>query len=82
VATTVPTVKVPRFYLEDKHADIRASRGEDFHYSWVVGENQLLTVEYIPGNWPALTASVGNESVEKMAATLREIGFEIEGETD
>ena len=73
-------VQLPEFYQESKWADIKAHRGDDFHYAWVVGDNQLLTVEYIPMNWPCLTVSVGSETVEQMKATLREIGFEIEGE--
>lgn len=76
MVTTVPEGVIPHFFLESKHADIQASRGEDFHYSWEVGGG-LLTAEYIPANWPCLTVSVGNETVEKMKATLIEIGFEI-----
>jgi hypothetical protein len=74
--------KLPALYLESKHADIQAHRGEDFHYSWKVGKNQLLTVEYIPSDWPPLTCSIGHESVDDMKKTLREIGFDIEGEED
>lgn len=72
--------KLPALLLESKHADIKAHRGEDFHYSWKVGENQLLTVEYIPQNWPQLTVSIGEYKVEGMKNTLRNIGFDIEGE--
>ena len=76
-----PTVvKFPEFYLESKYAYIKAHREDDFHYAWVVGDNQLLIVEYIPMNWPCLRVSIGPETVEKMKATLREIGFEIEDE--
>ena len=77
MVTTYPTTEMPKFYLEGKHANIRAFRGEDFHYSWKVGDNQLLTVEYIPANWPALTCSTGDKTVEQMKAILTEIGFEI-----
>jgi len=76
MVTTVPATNAPHFYLESKHADIQAFRGEDFHYSWKVGGG-LLTVEYIPANWPCLTVSVGDVTVEKMKATLDEIGFEL-----
>ena len=75
--TTIPTKEVPHLYLESKHADIEAFRERDFHYSWVVGNNQLLTVEYIPENWPCLTESVGSKTVKQMKAILQEIGFEI-----
>lgn len=78
----ISSEKMPEFYLESKHADIKAHREDDFHYAWVVGDNQLLIVEYIPLNWPCLTVSVGSETVEKMKATLREIGFDIEGEEE
>jgi len=64
-------------WLEDKHADIRARRGEDFTYAWEVGKKQLLCVEYIPANWPALTVWVSTKTVEEMKQTLREINFEI-----
>ncbi len=70
--------EIPELYLEDKHADIQAFRFDDFHYSWVIGDNQLLTAEYIPGNWPCFTISIGNKTVEKMKVTLREMGFNIE----
>jgi len=70
---------MPDFYLESKHADIQASRGDDVHYSWVVGDGQLLTVEYIPDNWPCLTVSIAKQTVAKMKATLQEIGFEVDG---
>ena len=75
--SSMPAVEIPTFYLESKHADIKAYRERDFHYSWVVGDKQLLTVEYIPDNWPDLTCGVGNETVEQMKVTLTEIGFEI-----
>ena len=78
MVTDSPTTEFPQFYLESKHADIKAFRERDFHYSWVVGENQLLTVEYIPENWPCLTVSIGNKTVKAMKSILREIGFEIE----
>jgi len=77
MVTTYPAKGLPKFYLESKHADIQATRGEDFHYSWVIGDSQLLTVEYIPANWPCLTVSVATETADHMRATLAEIGFEI-----
>uniref|UniRef100_A0A6M3KJP6 Uncharacterized protein n=1 Tax=viral metagenome TaxID=1070528 RepID=A0A6M3KJP6_9ZZZZ len=79
---TYPADKIPEFYLESKHADIKASRGEDFHYSWAVGWGQLLTVEYIPANWPSVTVSIATKSPAAMKETLREIGFEIEGDDE
>jgi len=74
---TMQTDELPKLYLESKHADIKAFRERDFHYSWVVGKDQLLGVEYIPENWPCLTVSIGSKTVEQMKATLKELGFEI-----
>lgn len=78
MAETTQTAELPELYLESKHADIKAFRDRDFHYSWVVGKNQLLTVEYIPTNWPCLNVSIGSKTVKQMKATLKEIGFEID----
>jgi len=77
MANTMQTAELPKLYLESKHADIKAFRERDFHYSWVVGKDQLLGVEYIPENWPCLTVSIGSKTVEQMKATLKELGFEI-----
>ena len=78
MASNIPTTQLPIFNLESKHADIVAFRGDDFHYSWLVGKNQLLTVEYIPDNYPSLNVVITDRTVEQMKATLEEIGFEIQ----
>lgn len=70
--------KLANQFLESKHADIKATRDDDFHYAWQIGENQLLSVEYIPNNWPCLTVCIDNSTVEGMTKTLAEIGFEIQ----
>lgn len=64
------------FYTESKWADYRFERGNnDFYVAWIMGQ-EVLSVEYIPTNWPALTVIV--QSVSKFKKTLKrlkEIGY-------
>ena len=75
--------------LEDKHADIKARRGDDdFFYAWC-GEfhmsiydksKKYVSVEYIPSNWPALLVVIGTDTldVEEQKKKLEGIGYEVE----
>ena len=64
------------FYTESKWADHRLERGDnDFFLAWIKGK-EVLSVEYIPANYPALTVIVS--PLGKLKGTLkrlREIGY-------
>jgi len=41
-------------YLESKTADYCYIRGDDWHLGFILGD-EVLSIEYIPANWPAVT---------------------------
>jgi len=78
MVTTYPATGLPDFHLEDKHADIQATRGHDFHYTWQITESQVVCLEYIPGNWPCLDIWTSTKTIPELKASLEANGFEIE----
>jgi hypothetical protein len=73
----VKRTAVPSLYLDNKHPDVEATRGDDFHYSWVLDDGKTLTVEYIPENYPSLTVTIDNDTPEELKATLRKLRFDV-----
>ncbi len=41
-------------YLESKRADFCYTRNNDWLLGFIFG-NEVLSIEYIPANWPAVT---------------------------
>ena len=72
-------------YLEDKHADIKATRGDnDFYYAWRCND-KVVSVEYTPMNWPAVTVLIADKKAfdfKEQVTTLKEMGYKIEEEQE
>lgn len=64
--------------LEDKHADIKSWRENDFHYAWELAKGKTLCVERVPDNWPALNVWIDTRPLSKIRKSLKKIGFEME----
>ena len=79
MVTTYPSKGFPKFWLEDKHADIRAFRGDnDFTFVWQITDKQLVVAEWIPANYPAFTVYTSEKTIRAFKKLLKEIGYEIE----
>ena len=77
-----PKARTRDTFLESKHADIKATRDDDFYYAWRCNE-KVVSVEYTPMNWPAVTVLIANKEAfdfKEQVTTLKEIGYEIEEE--
>jgi len=64
------------FYTESKSADWRFERENDFYVAWIMG-NEVLSIEYIRENWPALTVVTTpvKDFRGKTVKRLKEIGY-------
>lgn len=65
-------MKIPKLCLENKHADFKLHRNEDFVYVWLDNpvRGQALSVTFQPENWPALTVITCTNTEAKKDAAL------------
>ena len=78
MVTTYPTTGLPKLWLEDKYADVRAFRSDnDFCFAWQIpNTKQLVVAEWIPENYPPFTLYTSEKTVKAFKKLLKEIGYE------